>query len=41
MFGFEGERILSEEDKDIKYDDEHAVNFLIAHIMENPGEVTW
>ena len=40
MFGFEGERILSEEDKDIKYDDEHAVNFLIRSIMENPGEVT-
>jgi inosine-uridine nucleoside N-ribohydrolase len=40
MFGFEGERILDEEDKNIKYDDEHAVNFIIRSIMENPGEVT-
>src|ERR1700730_13186180 len=40
MFGFEGEKILTESDKDAKYSDEHAVNFIIRTIMENPGEVT-
>lgn len=40
MFGFEGENILTEKDKDLKYSDEHAVNFIIRTIMENPGEVT-
>jgi purine nucleosidase len=40
MFGFEGEKILTESDKDVKYSDEHAVNFIIRTIMENPGEVT-
>jgi inosine-uridine nucleoside N-ribohydrolase len=40
MFGFEGEKILSEADKNLKYSDEHAVNFIIRNIMENPGEVT-
>lgn len=40
MFGFEGENILTEGDNDLKYSDEHAVNFIIRSIMENPGEVT-
>src|SRR5689334_12437639 len=40
MFGFEGERILTEADRNLKYSDEHAVNFIIRTIMENPGEVT-
>ncbi len=40
MFGFEGQNILTEEDKGLKYNDEHAVNFIIRTIMENPGEVT-
>lgn len=40
MFGFEGENILEESDKDLKYSDEHAVNFIVRTIMENPGEVT-
>lgn len=39
MFGFEGEKILNEADRGIKYHDEHAVNFIIRTIMENPGEV--
>jgi len=39
MFGFEGEKILGESDRNIKYSDEHAVNFIIRTIMENPGEV--
>jgi purine nucleosidase len=40
MFGFEGEKIITKADKDLKYSDENAVNFLIRNIMENPGEVT-
>ncbi len=40
MFGFEGEKILTDADKDIRYSDDHAVNFIIRSIMENPGEVT-
>lgn len=40
MFGFEGQNILEEADKDLKYNDGHAVNFIIRTIMENPGEVT-
>lgn len=40
MFGFEGTNILTKEDDGIKYNDEHAVNFIIRTIMENPGEVT-
>jgi len=40
MFGFEGQNILNENDKDLKYSDEHAVNFIIRTIMDNPGEVT-
>jgi purine nucleosidase len=40
MFGFEGEQILTKADKKLKYSDEHAVNFIIRTIMENPGEVT-
>lgn len=40
MFGFEGEKILSAEDRGLRYSDEHAVNFIIRTIMENPGEVT-
>lgn len=40
MFGFEGQNILDENDKDLKYSDEHAVNFIIRTIMDNPGEVT-
>ena len=39
MFGFEGDRILAEGDRGLKYSDEHAVNFIIRTIMENPGEV--
>lgn len=40
MFGFEGMNILTKEDQDLKYNEEHAVNFMIRTIMENPGEVT-
>ena len=40
MFGFEGEKIRTDADKNIKYSDDHAVNFIIRTIMENPGEVT-
>jgi inosine-uridine nucleoside N-ribohydrolase len=40
MFGFEGENILDENDRNLQYNDEHAVNFIIRTIMENPGEVT-
>jgi purine nucleosidase len=40
MFGFEGKNILDEKDTDLSYSDEHAVNFIIRSILENPGEVT-
>lgn len=40
MFGFEGENILDENDLNLSYESEHAVNFIIKTIMENPGEVT-
>lgn len=40
MFGFEGENILGADDADIQYQDEHAVDFIIRSVMENPGEVS-
>jgi len=40
MFGFEGQNILDESDKNLAYEKEHAVNFIIRTIMDNPGEVT-
>ena len=38
MFGFEGEGIL-EPGEDVKYDDQHGVDFIIETIMNNPGEI--
>ena len=38
MFGFEGEGIL-EPGEDVKYEDQHAVDFIIETIMNNPGEI--
>lgn len=40
MFGFEGTGILEESDEDLPISKEHAVNFLIRSIMENPKQVT-
>jgi len=40
MFGFEGEAILDKNDNDLAPIDEHAVNFIIRNIMDNPGEVS-
>lgn len=40
MFGFEGQNILSDEDKNLKSSDEHAVNFIINTVMKHPGEVS-
>ena len=39
MFGFEGIGVLDNPDERLPVADEHAVNFLIRNIMENPGEV--
>lgn len=39
MFGFEGEGII-DSGETLEYSKEHAVNFIIRTIMENPGEVT-
>ncbi len=38
MFGFEGEGIL-EEGEEPQYEDQHAVDFIIETIMNNPGEI--
>ncbi|WP_419818219.1 nucleoside hydrolase [Glaciibacter flavus] len=38
MFGFEGEGIL-EPDEEITYEKQHAVDFIIETIMNNPGEI--
>lgn len=38
MFGFEGEGIL-EPGEDVKYEDQHAIDFIIETIMNNPGEI--
>jgi purine nucleosidase len=38
MFGFEGEGIL-EPGEEPKYEDKHAVDFIIETIMNNPGEI--
>lgn len=38
MFGFEGDGIL-EEGEEPKYEDQHAVDFIIETIMNNPGEI--
>jgi len=38
--GHEGKGILTDEDKNLKPIDKHAVDFLIEKIMENPGEIT-
>jgi purine nucleosidase len=40
MFGFEGTGILEEANEDLSISKEHAVNFLIRSIMENPKQVT-
>lgn len=40
MFGFEGVGVLDHPDEDLSVSDEHAVNFIIRTIMENPGEVS-
>lgn len=40
MFGFEGEGILSDGDENLAPVSEHAANFIIRNIMENPGEVS-
>lgn len=39
MFGFEGQGIIEPKEK-LEYSKEHAVNFIVRTIMENPGEVT-
>jgi purine nucleosidase len=39
-FPFEGQNILEDGDEDLAPIDEHAVNFIIRTIMENPGEVS-
>jgi inosine-uridine nucleoside N-ribohydrolase len=39
-FAFEGQNILEEGDGDLAPIEEHAVNFIIRTIMENPGEVS-
>lgn len=38
--GHEGEGLLTEEDADLKYDERHAVDFIIDTVMNNPGEIT-
>lgn len=40
MFGFEGEAILEDGDEDLAPIDEHAANFIIRNVMDNPGEVS-
>jgi len=37
--GHEGEGLLTEDDKDLTYESEHAVDFIIRTVMENPGEI--
>lgn len=38
--GHEGKGILSDEDRDLRPIDKHAIDFLIEKIMKNPGEIT-
>ena len=38
--GHEGKGILTDEDKNLKPIDKHAIDFIIEKIMENPGEIT-
>lgn len=38
--GHEGEGLLTKEDVDLRYDDRHAVDFIINTVMNNPGEIT-
>lgn len=40
MFGFEGESILEPGDESLQPSPEHAVDFIVRTIMENPGEVS-
>lgn len=40
MFGFEGVGVLDHPEESLPFSDEHAVNFLVRTIMENPGEVS-
>lgn len=40
MFGFEGQNILDSDDESLQPADEHAVDFIVRAIMENPGEVS-
>ncbi|MEA2016489.1 MAG: nucleoside hydrolase, partial [Actinomycetota bacterium] len=43
MFGWEGENILTPQDRDdpeLKPSPEHAVDLIISKIKENPGEIT-
>lgn len=40
MFGFEGEGVFDDPKEVLKVNDDHAVNFIIKSVMENPGEVT-
>ncbi|QPM67872.1 nucleoside hydrolase [Atribacter laminatus] len=41
MFGFEGENILEEDEREsIKYSDQPADDFIIEKIMQNPGEIS-
>ena len=40
MFGFEGENILEPGDEKLGPEKEHAVDFIVRTIMENPGEVS-
>lgn len=40
MFGFEGQNILDDKDGELKPSGEHAVDFIVRSVMENPGEVS-
>lgn len=40
MFGFEGESILEPGDEALHPEKEHAVDFIVRTIMDNPGEVS-
>lgn len=40
MFGFEGENVLGAGDEELSGGSEHAVDFIIRTILENPGEVS-
>jgi len=40
MFGFEGEGVFDDPKENLDPSEEHAVNFIIRKIMENPGEIT-